>query len=118
MLRLLPFALAVFLAATLPAGFVLGQDTAAVGDDGPVVTVLATPSTTEPTLGETFTIDSPTDVLKWFTEERKYFQQFFGEGSAKSVRPEVDEGILLGEADKSGEFEFRSITVQEQIKVD
>jgi len=66
---------------------------------------------------ETFTIESPTDVLKSFTEQRRFFEQFYGEGSAKEVRPDVNEGILLGDADKSGAFEFRSITVQEQIKV-
>ncbi|MHC4547679.1 MAG: hypothetical protein ACYTEZ_02795 [Planctomycetota bacterium] len=68
--------------------------------------------------GETFTIDTPGDVLKWFTEQRRYFEQFFGEGSAKIIRPHVDESILLGDAEKSGQFEFRGIRVQEQIRID
>jgi hypothetical protein len=66
---------------------------------------------------ETFTISSPTDELKAFAEERKFFEQYYGEGSAREIRPEVDESVLLGDADKSGAFEFRGITVQEQIKV-
>jgi hypothetical protein len=84
--------------------------------DGSVSMALRVLRITSPR-AETFTISSPTDVLKGFTEDNKFFEQYYGEGSAREVRPEVREDILLGEADKSGEFEFRSITVQEQIQV-
>jgi len=69
------------------------------------------------TRSETFTIDTPGDLLKVLTEEHKFFEPYFGEGSATVVRPRVDASVNLGGLAKSSAFEFRSITMQEQAKI-
>lgn len=61
--RLLRFALAVLLVSILPSGAGAAQEASVpapgqdAGDETPAVTVIATPSTDEPTLGEPFTIE-------------------------------------------------------------
>ena len=66
---------------------------------------------------ETFTVDTPSDVLQGLIENDKFFERFYGQGSAGSVRPEVDDSAELGGAEKSAGFEFRSITLQEEEKI-
>ena len=67
---------------------------------------------------ETFTVSTPGDVIEEIAREWKFFEKFYGTGSAKVVRPEVDDSNELGGTEKSAGFEFRSITLQEQEKID
>lgn len=69
------------------------------------------------TRAETFTIDTPSDVLQSIAENEKFFEQFYGAGSAKVIRPEVDGSVQLGECEKSSAFVFRGITMQEEEKI-
>jgi hypothetical protein len=69
------------------------------------------------TRAETFTIDTPEDFLKTLYVENKWFEKYYGAGSANSVRPDVDDSVLLGECEKSSSFVFSGITMQEEEKI-
>lgn len=64
----------------------------------------------------TFTEGTPTDFLNNLDRQGK-FEEFYGKNTAGTRRPQVNEGILLGGAEKSGEFTYRSITAKEEDKI-
>ena len=68
---------------------------------------------------ETFTIDTPADVLDQIEKGMGGFiERYFGEGSKGMLQPEMDEGTVRGGADKSGEFTYRGRTMKEQAEID
>jgi len=58
-----------------------------------------------------------TAVERILDKNNKWFEGYFGEGSSGSVPPYVDEGVLLGGAEKSGAFELKSRTMEELTKI-
>jgi len=61
----------------------------------------------------TFATDTPTDVLKRLDQNEGFFMQFYGEGSRGQLSPKVDESVLLGGAEKSGNYEYRGLTTDQ-----
>jgi hypothetical protein len=57
------------------------------------------------------------EVLTNIAKNGKFFEQFFGEGSAGFIHPRVNEGVSLGGVEKAGAFEYRSITMEEQEEI-
>ncbi|MHC4163074.1 MAG: hypothetical protein ACYSUM_13170 [Planctomycetota bacterium] len=66
---------------------------------------------------ETFTVDTPADFLQTLYDDNKWFEKFFGPGSAKSIRPDVDDSAELGGCEKSAGYVFSGITMQEEERI-
>jgi hypothetical protein len=63
-----------------------------------------------------FSVETPGDRLQAI-RRRGFFEQFYGKGSADFIRPDMDARALLGGLEKSGGYEFRSITMDEDQRV-
>lgn len=67
---------------------------------------------------EVFTTEEPGDFLiKKLGEQVKFFEPYYGENSAKLLRPEIDVRTQLGKADKSCAYEIRNLTMDEEKKI-
>jgi hypothetical protein len=58
-----------------------------------------------------------TVVERILDRNMKWFEGYYGEGSAGVVPPYVDEGVQLGGAEKSGAFELKARTLEELEKI-
>ncbi len=68
---------------------------------------------------EVFATEEPGDFLvKNLVENSEWLESYYGQGSAKSVRPDVDVRVKLGGAEKSCGFEARNITLEEEAKIE
>jgi len=56
------------------------------------------------------------DILETIRKEN-FFGGYYGEGSREVIRPEMDEGVALGAAEKAGEYVIRSKKMDEIAKI-
>lgn len=68
------------------------------------------------TRAEVFSVETVGDRLQAM-QRSGFFEQFYGKGSAHFVRPDIDARLLLGGLQKSGGYEFRSVTMDEDKRV-
>ncbi len=66
---------------------------------------------------ETFSLDSPGDVLEDQIKRRRLMDPIYGDGASQILRPDVREGEGLGGAEKSASYMIESHTLDEEKKI-
>jgi hypothetical protein len=60
---------------------------------------------------------TPNDILEIFHKEVKFFDPWFGQGASENINPQMDESFGFCSAGKAGQYEVRSITMEEMAKI-
>jgi hypothetical protein len=60
---------------------------------------------------------TPNDILEIFHKEVKFFDGWYGQSASENINPQMDESFGFAGAGKAGQYEIRSITMEEMANV-